>query len=394
MMINYSFVKNIGKFLLLALLFTSSACGGTSSEVTIKGNLANGNHTLILLRKASEDLLTTIDSTRADSQGEFVLSVNIDTPTFLLLQVEGEAEPIVLLVEPNDNIIISAQKGSLAKSYRISGSKGSRLVFELNWQLNRTVAAIDSLSTLFRSSVDSSDFYLIKKEIDSAYLIALDEHRRFTINFIKENRYSLAAILALNQQYDQSRSVLNRREDFELFQLVDSALFPLYPNNPMVVNLNSNVKKISAQLRLYDKRNDMLNVGQRLPNLRLPLVSGGIISLWSLNKKYVLLDFWATWCDDCKGNNKDLKDLYQRFSGKGFEVLQVAIDDDKEMLIKTINVDSIPWLVASDFLQWDSPILDSLSINAIPSNYLIDRNGIILERNISKSDLEKFLQGR
>lgn len=393
-MINHSFFKNIGKFFLLAFLFTSSACGGTSSGVTIKGGLVGGNHTLILLRKASEDLLTTIDSTRTDSQGEFELLVNVDTPTFLLLQAEGEAEPIVLLVEPKDNIIISAQKGSFAKSYSISGSKGSRLVFELNSRLNRTVEVIDSLSTHFRSSVDSSNFYQIKKKIDSAYLTALDEHRRFTINFIKENRYSLAAILALYQQYDQTQSVLNRREDFELFQLVDSALFPLYPNNPMVANLNSNVKKISAQLRLYDKRNDMLNIGQRLPNLRLPVLSGDTISLWSLNKKHILLDFWATWCDDCKGSNNSLKDLYQRFSSKGFEVLQVAIDDDKEMLIKTINADSIPWLVVSDFLQWDSPILDSLSINAIPSNYLINRNGIILERNISKSDLEKILQGR
>lgn len=393
-MIDYSFFKNIGKFFLLALLFTSSACGGTSSEVTIKGSFAEGNHTLILLRKPSEDLLTTIDSTRTDSQGAFELSVNVDTPTFFLLQAEGESEPIVLLIEPKENIVISTQKGSFAKSYSISGSKGSRLVYELNSRLNRTVAVIDSLSTHFRSSVDSFNFNQIKKSIDSTYLTTLDEHRRFTINFIKENRYSLASILALYQQYDQARSVLNRRKDFELFQLVDSALFPLYPNNPMVANLNSNVKKISAQLRLYDKRNEMLDVGQRLPNLRLPIVSGDTVSLWSLNKKYILLDFWATWCDDCRGSNKNLKGLYQRFSSKGFEVVQVAIDDDKEMLIKTINTDSIPWLVVSDFLQWDSPILDSLSINAIPSNYLIDKNGVILERNLRKSDLEKFLQGK
>ncbi|MDD2195569.1 MAG: TlpA disulfide reductase family protein [Bacteroidales bacterium] len=392
-MIDYSFYKNISNFFWLILLFTSFSCGGTSSEVTIKGSFAGGNHTLILLREASEDVLTTIDSTRTDNQGAFELSVNVDTPTFLLLQAEGEAEPIVLLIEPKENIVISTQKGSFAKSHSISGSKGSRLVYELNLRLNSTVAIIDSLSIHFRSSVDSSNFNQIKKKIDSTYLAALDEHRRFTINFVKENRYSLASILALYQQYDQARSVLNRRKDFELFQLVDSALFPLYPNNPMVANLNSNVKKISAQLRLYDKRNDMLEVGQRLPNLRLPIVGGDTISLWSLSKKYILLDFWATWCDDCRGGNSGLKDLHQRFSGRGFEVVQVAIDDDKELLIKTINTDSIPWFVVSDFLQWDSPILDSLSINAIPSNYLMDKNGVILERNISKSDLEKILHG-
>ncbi|MDD4384736.1 MAG: TlpA disulfide reductase family protein [Bacteroidales bacterium] len=393
-MINNSFFRSIGKILLLALLFASSACGVTSSEVVIKGNLVGGEGVLMLLRKPSQNQLTTIDSTRTDSQGRFEFEINVDTPTFFLLQAKGETEPIVLLIEPEDDILISAKKGNFAKSYSISGSKGSKLVFELNSRLNRTVNIIDSLSSNFRLNVDSSNFYQIKKGIDSTYLAVLDGHRRFTVNFIKQNRYSLAAILALNQQYDQTRSVLNRRKDFELFQLVDSALYPLYPNNPMVANLNDNVKKISAQLRLFDKRNDMLNVGQRIPNLRLPLVDNEIVSLWSLNKKYILLDFWATWCDDCKGRNLSLKGLYDKFSGKDFEILQVAIDDDKELLINRINTDSIPWLVASDFLQWESPILDSLSINAIPSNYLIDRNGIILERNISIADLEKILQGK
>jgi len=369
-----------------------ASCGGVSSEVTIKGRIDGAEHTLILLREASHDRIATIDTARTDANGNFEFIINAETPRFILLQAEGEAEPIVLLVEPNDEVLIAAEKGQLATSYSVSGSKGSRLVRDLNLRLNRAVAKIDSLSALFRSSVDSANFNQIKKDVDSAYLSTIDEHRRYTVNFVKENRYSLAAILALYQQYDQTRAVLNKREDFELFKLVDSSLYPLYPNNPMVASLNSNVKKISTQLKLYDKRSEMLGQGQRVPNLKLPLVSNDTISLWQVGKRYILLDFWATWCDDCAGKNSELKALYEKFASKGFEVIQIAVDDDEQQLLNEIRADSIPWLVVTDFRQWESPILDSLSINSIPSNYLIDRNGIILERNISIDQLEQLLE--
>ena len=392
LMITRNSISNFYKVFILAALFTMASCGGVSSEVTIKGRIDGAEHTLILLREASHDRIATIDTARTDANGNFEFIINAETPRFILLQAEGEAEPIVLLVEPNDEVLIAAEKGQLATSYSVSGSKGSRLVRDLNLRLNRAVAKIDSLSALFRSSVDSANFNQIKKDVDSAYLSTIDEHRRYTVNFVKENRYSLAAILALYQQYDQTRAVLNKREDFELFKLVDSSLYPLYPNNPMVASLNSNVKKISTQLKLYDKRSEMLGQGQRVPNLKLPLVSNDTISLWQVGKRYILLDFWATWCDDCAGKNSELKALYEKFASKGFEVIQIAVDDDEQQLLNEIRADSIPWLVVTDFRQWESPILDSLSINSIPSNYLIDRNGIILERNISIDQLEQLLE--
>ncbi|HPF92292.1 MAG TPA: TlpA disulfide reductase family protein [Tenuifilaceae bacterium] len=390
-MIKRNSIVNFYKVFILAAFFIIVSCGGVSSEVTIKGRLDGAEYTLILLREASHDRIATIDTARTDANGNFEFIINAETPRFILLQAEGEAEPIVLLVEPNDEVLIAAEKGQLATSYSVSGSKGSRLVRDLNLRLNRAVAKIDSLSALFRSSVDSANFNQIKKDVDSAYLSTIDEHRRYTVNFVKENRYSLAAILALYQQYDQTRAVLNKREDFELFKLVDSSLYPLYPNNPMVASLNSNVKKISTQLKLYDKRSEMLSLGQRVPNLKLPLVSSDTVSLWQVGKRYILLYFWATWCDDCAGKNIQLKGLYEKYASKGFEVIQIAVDDDKQQLLNEIRADSIPWLVATDFRQWESPILDSLSINSIPSNYLIDRNGIILERNISIDQLEQFL---
>ncbi len=383
------------QFTLLLLLFVLIlSCGSNPLQVLIKGTIEGAPNTLVLLRHPLDNTIVTQDSAYCNKRGEFEMRVEVNTPSFFMLQVDGEAEPIVLLVEPNDEIELWAQKGNLAGSYRVKGSGGSILVQQLNTRLNHTVAQIDSLSHQFKSSLNEPNFHQIKYALDSSYAELIGNHREFTIRFVKENRYSLAAVLALYQQYDPTRSVLNRREDFQLFQLVDSSLYPLYSQNPLVANLHTNVRKMEAQLRLYDKRNDMFEVGERLPNVQLPLVTGDTIALWSLKKRYVLVDFWASWCDECQQANKHYKELYQRHAQEGFEIIQVAIDENREQLLKTLMNDSIPWLVASDFLQWDSPLLDSLSINSIPSNYLMDRNGKILQRNISKEGLEKVLGGR
>jgi peroxiredoxin len=261
----------------------------------------------------------------------------------------------------------------------------------LNFRLNEVIGTIDSLSSHFRSSREDVKFDSIKAAIDSAYFLTIKNHKEYTENFVKSNRYSLASILALYQQYDKTRPVLNSRNDFDLFCLVDSVLYPLYPENSLVANLHSNVNKIRKQLDLYDKREDMLTVGEKVPNVKLPLLNGGSINLLDVSARYVLIDFWATWCNECIPNNTLLREVYTKYAAKGFQVIQVSLDENKNNLAKAIQNDSIPWIVAVDFLQWDSPIVDSLSINSIPSNYLINRKGEIQARNLTSKELQEVL---
>jgi peroxiredoxin len=274
----------------------------------------------------------------------------------------------------------------------VRGSKGSQLVRELNNKLNGVVKNIDSLSYHFRSNRDNPKFDSIKLAIDTAYNELIQNHKNYTVDFIKSNRYSLASILALYQQYNKTTPVLNSRDDFELFKLVDSVLYPLYPNNSLVANLHSNVKKISAQLKIYDKRENMLIEGQRVPNIELPLFGADTIMLYNVRSRYILVDFWATWCNECVPNNKKLKEIYNVYSTKGFQVVQVSLDDNRSELDRIVKSDSIPWLMVADFKQWNSPIIDTMSVNSIPSNYLINSQGIIQARNLTLNELEIVLK--
>ncbi len=390
-MIINAYLKGLLKLFLFIFLFVTTACGDTSKSVMIEGKIEDSVNDLILLRETSHDKIQTLDSARTAEDGTFEMRVNISNPTFLLLQLEGEHEPIVLLAEPKEEIIINGEKGDFSRNYTLSGSRGSILLKNLNNRLNEVVYTIDSLSYLFRNNREHPKFDSIKTAVDSAYFKTIREHKKYTVEFIKENRYSLASVLALYQQYDRTKHVLNSREDFEYFRMVDAALHPIYPENPLVANLHSNVKKIASQLELYDKRQDMFLEGEELPNVMLTKIDGDTIKLFDIQGRYKFIDFWATWCNECIENNTELKQIYAHFQPKGLEVLQICIDDNEKTLNDYVEQNDIPWIVVADFLQWKSPILESLSINSIPSNYLIDKNGVIKARNLSHKELRLVL---
>ncbi len=378
-------------FIAILFIFLISACGNSKQNAVINAKIKGVGGQWVFLREAGHDKIVTIDSTKADDKGAFEFEFECLEPRFVFLQVNDVPNPVILLTEAREQIVVKGEKDNLSRNYEVHGSKGSGLVRELNQRFENVVYTIDTLSRVFRSSQQHTRFDSIKTVIDNVYDVTLDNHRQFTINFVKQNCYSLASVLALYQQYDSRNHVLNSRKDFELFQLVDSTLFPLYPNNALVENLHQNVQMIAKQLKLYDKREDMLNEGQMLPSIMFPLLNGDTIALFDARARYILIDFWALWCDDCQKNFSGLKEVHKKYSPKGFQILQVSLDKDLPQLQKWYERDSIPWMIAADLLQWDSPILDSLSINSIPSNYLVSRRGEILARNVNLRELDEML---
>ena len=376
-------------FCWFVLLFS---CGNQTNYTEISGVINGKPNAWVLLREAGDNTLTTIDSTSTNSEGAFYFSILTNETRFLLLQFQNETEPIVILVEPKEKVEIFANAGDVAKSYSVSGSKGTQLVRSLNLRLNATVETIDSLSAYFRNSREKPNFDSIKHVVDSSYFKLLADHKQYTVNFVKENRYSLAAILALYQQYDSKRKVLNKVDDFSLFKLVDSTLYPMYPNNSLVQNLHSNVEKMGKQIELYVKRNDMFEVDSILPNVSFPLLNGEFRNIMQIGWRYTLIDFWATWCNTCGSVSKGYKPIYQKYKSKGFEILQFSLDDSREELLKAVERDSLVWLHAFDSLGWHSPIVDSLRVNAIPANYLIDRKGVVKAKNLSVQELNDMLE--
>jgi len=141
-----------------------------------------------------------------------------------------------------------------------------------------------------------------------------------------------------------------------------------------------------------------LNVGNRAPELEYPSPNGELLKLSSLRGKVVLIDFWASWCPPCRRENPNLVRTYNAYkdkqfkNGDGFTVYSVSLDADKDKWVDAIQKDNLDWRFhVSDLKYWNSVPAAMYQVRGIPSNFLIDGNGIIVAKNLRGPQLDAAL---
>ena len=153
-----------------------------------------------------------------------------------------------------------------------------------------------------------------------------------------------------------------------------------YPTHPLVKERMNNI--------VYST-----SVGSIAPDLEFPNPDGKIIKLSDLRGKYVLIDFWASWCGPCRKENPNVVAMYHKYKDKGFEIFSVSLDRDKAGWVGAIEKDRLVWPNhVSDLKSWSSEAAKIYGVRSIPATFFIDKDGRILAKDLRGAALDDMLK--
>jgi len=380
--------KKFFLYFLAVLIFS----GCKNNNFQISGTLKNSvSGKYIFLDELKANALSTVDSIKLTGEGTFNFKKEIKIPSFYLLKV-NENNYLTMLVEPGDKISFIADFDSLNYPLSVTGSKGTELMAEYNLTLRNTISKLSGLNKIYMQNLDSPQLPAVMESLDSMAQAYMNQINSYTKSYIDNNLTSLVSLVALYQQVAPNVYVLNPARDLKYYVKVDSSLSILYPEYDPVISLHEQVKNLVSSIKGEEVIIPAEGEGSVAPEISLPTPLGDTVKLSSTRGSVVLLDFWASWCSPCRQESPNLVKAYNQYHRKGFQIYQVSLDKTKEAWMKGIEDDQLgKWVHVSDVKYWKSVVVQLYKIESIPYNFLLDKEGHIIAKNLRGKQLENKL---
>lgn len=368
-------------FVITALILGLTSC--QNSNVNISGRFVGNQANMVYLEQTSTLEQTVIDSVQLTEDGSFALKIENVSKTPALYNIILNGDRVPLLLSAGEDVTINAA-GNILRSYTIEGSAESELLHAFNKEFVEGVIKLnDILSKYTANDITSDEQLTLAKE----YTQLRNSIKRSQLRFIVENKENIAAVYALYQRLPNDQNLFTGDTDVVYYRTVADGIEQKYPESPYLPLLRSQIARMDAQLNLLSQMKTV-----NFPEISMPDMYGTKHTLSSLAGKVVLLHFWSATVGNANAMNADLKEVYSKYQEQGFEIFQVAIDTSKALWINAVQEQKLPWISVSDLLGESSPTLGAYNITNLPANFLIDREGNIVGKNLAGEELESQIK--
>ncbi|MBC9914592.1 AhpC/TSA family protein [Chitinophaga varians] len=333
------------------------------------------------VQKQDGDDRVTIDTIHLKPDGSYSIKIDATRPQFYILN-EFEEDRLTIWAN-KDNLQIdfrgedtAAMKIKNPPYVYIHGSEENNLINQVNFITYRNYQQMIENGGLQYQASLAKDTALVRVMQDQYTWLGEDMGERIKL-LIK--MYPNTPVLLYALDY------LHPRRDKELINTELAKLVKKYPYLEEAKRKQADLVKAEEIARKTD-------IGVTAMNFTQHNVSGKAVQLKDYRGKYVLLDFWASWCGPCRQENPNVLDNYEKYHSKGLEILAVSLDDKKDAWVKAIKDDGLTWEHVSDLKGWKNEVAKEYNIRAVPSNFLIDKEGKIVAKDLRGEELTKKLE--
>lgn len=360
-------IQEIALFLMAVLLV---ACNN-SNQFTVDGKLQNAKDLkkVVLYRQDK-----AIDSAVLNENQEFRFKVASADPDFYYIVANDKN--YLFVASNGDELTFTADYTDKLNEYNIEGSDVAEKLKEFNKISNRYGKIYLDIQNEYQEKLSRNP--ALKDSLEQVLIPRFEKNMKefsdISVKFANENKDNLAGFYAIG-------SLDPVKYEAELIRYADD-IKGKFPNNKPVADFVARMEKAKG-----------ISVGQKAPDFESSSVTGAPVKLSDFKGKYVLLDFWASWCGPCRQENPNIVKQYQAFKNKNFTILSVSLDDTRDKWLKAIKDDKLDWNHVSDLNQWNSKVAKQYQVESIPASFLLDPQGKILAKNLRGSELEDFLKG-